>query len=348
MPSAVHLISNSQAANKSAKTPAPAAKGEEAESFGKVFADEMNGDGKALPLKQKQGKASADTPDLAGRVAAHAWLAELQLSANPDVQAIKLPVASGLDSTSDPVAAMKAWLAGATGKPGAAGKEEASTASQLAQASVKEGKAELAADGKVLPLAVRSDGEELPVDAETAPPMFRAASETTSQPSVAKSETPAVKPSHYVPEPVGSNRWGDAVAQRVALMLGKQEQQIEMQLNPPHLGPMEVRLSLAADNASVVFASQHAGVREALAAATPRLSALLADQGIQLVNVQVASDTLNQHTQQQQASAGQQQGGGQSQGPAGLHGDQAETISVEQLSGAVHLPVARTGLSLYA
>lgn len=346
MGSAVNLISNAN--SKPASPPAPAAQGEQDESFGKVFANEM-GEDKAEPVKGKQQGNSDEAGDDTGQQAAHAWLAELQLTSA--AQMIKLPQSGEETDAADPVAAMKAWLANATGKVGAATKEDATSSAQLAQAAVKDGKAELAADGKALPLLARQEHEDLPLetDAETTPTFRVANSEMVSQPVAPKNEAQAVKSSHYVPEPVGSNRWGDAVAQRVALMLGKQEQQIEMQLNPPHLGPMEVRLSLAADNASVVFASQHAGVREALAAATPRLSALLADQGIQLVNVQVASDSLNQQTQQQ-ASAQQQQGGQQSGGGfASAQGEQTgQVIDAEQLASAVHLPVARSGLSLYA
>ncbi len=114
----------------------------------------------------------------------------------------------------------------------------------------------------------------------------------------------ATVPSQYIDTPVQDARWGEVVAQRVSMMLGK-EQQIEMQLNPPNLGPMEVRLNLGDEQASVIFTSQHAAVREALAAATPKLTALLADQGIVLQNVQVASDSL----QQQQQNAFQQQQG---------------------------------------
>lgn len=118
--------------------------------------------------------------------------------------------------------------------------------------------------------------------------------------SAAHTASNSVVASHYVETPVQDARWSDAVAQRVSLMLGKQEQQIEMHLNPPNLGPMEVRLNLGNEQASVIFTSQHAAVREALAAATPKLTALLADQGIVLQNVQVASDSLHQHQQNQQ------------------------------------------------
>jgi flagellar hook-length control protein FliK len=150
---------------------------------------------------------------------------------------------------------------------------------------------------------------------------------------------------HTVSETVGEKGWGEAVAQRVSLMLGRQEQKLEMQLNPPNLGPMEVRLSLGGEQASVVFASQHAGVREALAAATPRLTALLADQGIVLTNVQVASDSLNQQPFQQ---AFQQHAGEQGRARQGMTAGQAadDDVKIREL-GAVRMPVARSGVSLY-
>ncbi|WP_288841271.1 flagellar hook-length control protein FliK [uncultured Deefgea sp.] len=161
-------------------------------------------------------------------------------------------------------------------------------------------------------------------------------------------------PVHHLAEPVGQTRWGDALAQRVGLMLGRQEQQIQMQLNPAHLGPMEVQLNVAQDQASVVFSSQNAAVRDALAAAMPRLTALLAEQGFTLSNVQVASDTLQQH-QQQQAGHNQSQGMNQGQQQAqngrepgftygmatGLVDEKSQDIST------VRLPIQKGGLNLF-
>ena len=152
-------------------------------------------------------------------------------------------------------------------------------------------------------------------------------------------------PVHHVATPVGDTRWGEAVAQRVGIMLGRQEQKIEMTLNPPNLGPMEVRLNLSQEQASVVFTSQNAAVREALAAATPRLTALLADQGIVLTNVQVASDSLQQ--QQQQAS---QQSNQQTQSRvagAALGVTYGESPETRLELGDIRLPQARGGVSLF-
>ena len=181
--------------------------------------------------------------------------------------------------------------------------------------------------------------------AEAAPLLTRAPVSTEMKPVI---------PQHTVSEPVGNSRWGDAVAQRVSMMLRDQNQQIDMQLNPPHLGPMEVRLTMSGEQASVVFSSQHAAVREALAAATPRLTMLLADQGIQLSNVQVASDSLNQHAQQQaqqqtQQQASQQMNQRQQSGGRQFAGDMSDVYGDGQarILTDVHLPVARSGLNLY-
>jgi flagellar hook-length control protein FliK len=165
-------------------------------------------------------------------------------------------------------------------------------------------------------------------------------------------EAKSAVPTHTVAEPVGSSRWGDAVAQRVSMMLQDKHQQIDMQLNPPHLGPMEVRLTMSGEQTSVVFSSQHASVREALAAATPRLTMLLADQGIQLSNVQVASDSLNQHAQQQaqqQASSQQMEQQQHQSRSRQFAGNPIDNYSdgVPRVMMDVHVPVARSGLNLY-
>jgi flagellar hook-length control protein FliK len=159
----------------------------------------------------------------------------------------------------------------------------------------------------------------------------------------------AAIPNHYLEMPVQDARWGEAVAQRVSMMLGKQEQQIEMQLNPPNLGPMEVRLNLGSEQASVIFTSQHAAVREALAAATPKLTALLADQGIVLQNVQVASDSLQQ--QQQNAFQQQTHHSGSPAHRASLAGEMANSnlAGVDRVVNLAELrmPVGSTRVSLF-
>lgn len=97
---------------------------------------------------------------------------------------------------------------------------------------------------------------------------------------------------------VGSAAWGGAVGERVVWMANQSHQVAELHLNPPNLGPLEVRLTVSNDQATAMFVTQHSAVREAIETALPRLREMLADNGIMLGNVTVGSESFNQ----QQAS----------------------------------------------
>jgi flagellar hook-length control protein FliK len=101
-----------------------------------------------------------------------------------------------------------------------------------------------------------------------------------------------------VQAPIGSAGWGDAVGQKVVWMASQQQQVAELHLNPPHLGPMEVRLTINNDQVTALFVSHQPVVREAIEAAMPRLREMFADNGMMLGNATVSSDSLPQ----QQAS----------------------------------------------
>ncbi len=98
---------------------------------------------------------------------------------------------------------------------------------------------------------------------------------------------PAPAPSAVVAGTVGSNAWEGAVGQRLLWMAGEGHQVAHFRLDPPHLGPLEVRVSLRNDQANVTFLSAHAPVREALQASLPRLSELFAQGGLNLGSVSV-------------------------------------------------------------
>lgn len=97
----------------------------------------------------------------------------------------------------------------------------------------------------------------------------------------------APQPQTSIPQFVGSQAWGGMVGDRVVWMFGQQHQSAEIMLNPPALGPLEVRLSMSDGQASLTFTTQHAPVREALDAATPRLREMLSESGITLGDVSV-------------------------------------------------------------
>lgn len=88
--------------------------------------------------------------------------------------------------------------------------------------------------------------------------------------------------------PVGQSGWGRAVGEQVVWLVSQNIQSASLKLNPRHLGPLELQLHMEGDRASIAFASQHATVRDALESSMPRLRDMFAEQGLNLVNVNVS------------------------------------------------------------
>lgn len=90
---------------------------------------------------------------------------------------------------------------------------------------------------------------------------------------------------------VGSPNWSQQMTQQVAYMVKGGIQQAEIKLNPANLGPMEIKLSISDDKASVNFVTQHASVRDALDSALPRLKEMLEQQGLNLADANVSTQS---------------------------------------------------------
>jgi flagellar hook-length control protein FliK len=91
---------------------------------------------------------------------------------------------------------------------------------------------------------------------------------------------------------VGQNAWGESIAQRVSLMAGLKVSSAQIQLDPPELGAMTVKVSVNGDQASVSFHSPHAVVRDALELSFPRLQEMMGQQGLQLTDAQVSDNSF--------------------------------------------------------
>ena len=100
-----------------------------------------------------------------------------------------------------------------------------------------------------------------------------------------------------VKTPVGAPDWQVDLGQRVLWMANAHHESAELRLNPPQLGPVEVKLTLGADasnQATIQFASPHADVREAIEAAIPQLRDMMAANGIALGQAMVSADSFRQ------------------------------------------------------
>lgn len=107
----------------------------------------------------------------------------------------------------------------------------------------------------------------------------------------AKADTvsqPAQLPPVAVESRIGAPGWGAELGQKVVWLANQQQQVAQINVTPAHLGPIEIRLNLASDQASATFVSPHAAVRDAIEAALPRLREMLAESGLTLGNVDVS------------------------------------------------------------
>ncbi|MPZ46944.1 MAG: hypothetical protein GEV05_26900 [Betaproteobacteria bacterium] len=98
--------------------------------------------------------------------------------------------------------------------------------------------------------------------------------------------------------PVDGPDFAQALSQQVVWMVGKDAQVAELRINPPELGPVEVRLLISGDDAVVQFASAHAEVRSAIEAAIERLRESMAQAGVQLGQTSVSAESFREQTAQ--------------------------------------------------
>ena len=123
--------------------------------------------------------------------------------------------------------------------------------------------------------------------------------------------------------PPGQAGWGEALGEKVSWLMQNNQTSAQVRLNPPHLGPMEIKVAMTSDQASVTFTVHHQVTAEHLESALPRLREMLADSGLQLAHLDVR--------QQGQDAQGQASEGGST----GL-GDDSEAESAlggESLAG---------------
>lgn len=121
---------------------------------------------------------------------------------------------------------------------------------------------------------------------------------------------PTLLPSTVLPAqltintPVTQDNWGEEFNQKITWLASSKEQTAELHLNPPQLGPMDVVLKVSGDQATALFTSPHAAVRDAIEQALPKLREMMADNGIMLGNATV-SDQASRNSQDQSNSSAQ-------------------------------------------
>ena len=119
--------------------------------------------------------------------------------------------------------------------------------------------------------------------------------------------------------------WQQSLGERVQWLIGQQLQGARIRLNPAHLGPMEVRIQVQNDQASIQFMSAHGVVRDALEAAVPRLRDMLDANGIDLVDVDVSGQSFAEQQHQAEGHRADARGAGYELAAGGDDVDPAAT-----------------------
>jgi flagellar hook-length control protein FliK len=101
---------------------------------------------------------------------------------------------------------------------------------------------------------------------------------------------------------VGQPQWSQAIGEKVLWLAAQNVTSAEIRLDPPELGPLQVRVSIHQEQASVSFTSHHSAVREVLDQNLNRLRDLFNEQGIALMNVDVSDKSFKRQPEQNSAA----------------------------------------------
>ncbi|NNF60054.1 MAG: hypothetical protein HKN06_01850 [Gammaproteobacteria bacterium] len=180
------------------------------------------------------------------------------------------------------------------------------------------------------PQAANAAASSITIDGGSAP--LPAAAPQAGQQQPALQATQTAPQSYQLHPPVADTRWGDALGQRLVWMTEAGIGRAEIRLNPPELGHIDVRVTVANDEARVAFSVQHGTTREALEAAMPRLRDMFAQQGIELTDASVSQHSPGE---QQQADSTGDNETGISSGEADAGESHAEHESVIALGDSL-------------
>jgi len=161
-----------------------------------------------------------------------------------------------------------------------------------------------AAGGPVVAAAVEGRAAALPeLPAEAWGPVAVPAADPVMQGAVAAaaamtpSSAPAALPvpvAAMPPAPTLSPQqpdFADALGEQVSWIVGDGRSEASIELDPPELGPIRIRIEHGGEQSSLLFQATHPQTRELLAASLPQLRDLLNAQGIELARAQVTAPT---------------------------------------------------------
>ncbi|MBV1959508.1 MAG: flagellar hook-length control protein FliK, partial [Pseudomonadales bacterium] len=97
----------------------------------------------------------------------------------------------------------------------------------------------------------------------------------------------------------GTQGWSDAVANRVMWLTDNRMMTAELRLDPPDLGPLQVKISISEGQAQVSFVSQSSDVRGAIDQSLARLRELFNERDVELINVDISDHSSGKNAEKE-------------------------------------------------
>jgi hypothetical protein len=99
----------------------------------------------------------------------------------------------------------------------------------------------------------------------------------------------------------GEPSWNNEFAARVSVVVKNGLQEASLQLNPPELGRLDVKISTDGDQTKIVFNVQNGAAKDAIELAMPRLREMLEQSGLQLAHSDVSDQSAFQRHDSEEA-----------------------------------------------
>ncbi|MGD0959225.1 MAG: flagellar hook-length control protein FliK [Methylomonas sp.] len=114
--------------------------------------------------------------------------------------------------------------------------------------------------------------------------------------------------------PLNHPDWNSELAGKLQQMQNQNMPTAELQINPPHLGALSIKIGIEQNQTTVTFTTQHSEVKQAIEASLPKLQEMLGNQQINLLDVNVSQQQADQKPAQGFFQMGGGQGGNNSSG----------------------------------
>ena len=140
----------------------------------------------------------------------------------------------------------------------------------------------------------------LPDRISTHAPVVQGAEQLVNRQVQVVAQSPMLKMS--IDTPLNQPKWGESLAGRVSLMMSGNQQTAKININPPELGPIEIRVTIKNEQANINFFAQHGAVRDAIEDAFPKLREMLSQNGLSMGESNVSEHPFSRGNAQDEAA----------------------------------------------